>query len=408
MKILHLAGIYTGSGFRAKDGRRPQESDLGFIEGPAWIEFDDKTKMITAVEKGTPHLAPGEAAIDASGLVATAGFVDSHTHLIYAGDRAKEFFMRWRGAQYAEIAAAGGGIHNTNQDTTEASESELLELLRARAEDAWSSGTTTLEIKSGYGGTPEGELRTLRTIRTFANSQPARCPQIRSTFLALHALPKGTPEKDYVDGMIGALPKVAAEKLADFVDAFPEQGFFSVKESLRFVEAAKMHGLPAKIHADEITDTGSAAAFARAGAISVDHLQQVNAEGLRALAETSTVACLLPATSFYLGLPYAPARKLLDAGAKVALSTDANPGTSPSQELRLTALLAASQYKMSPAEILCALTWNGAAALGLKDRGVIEKSHRADILLWECPKRGRSSGKLESILIGTSTLRKVV
>lgn len=409
MEISNLAGVFTGSGFAAHEGRHPHADHAGWMAGPVTISVDDGTGTITRVEKGRSASPTG---FNGEGLVATAGWIDSHTHAIYGGQRAGEYFARWGGQTYAEIAAAGGGIHNTNRDTSLLDDDRLASALTERCRDIFRHGTTTFEIKTGYAAEPEGELRLLRLLKRIrAQWSPAKdLPDIKTTFLALHALPKGTPEADFVNGRISILETIRAEALADYADAFPEKGFFSLEESLRFTRAAQAVGLQIKIHADELSPLGSTEAFALGGALSVDHLQHVSRRGLEALAKAKTVATLLPSTSFYLNLPYAPAQDLLRAGARVALATDYNPGTAPEPRFGFTQLLAATQYKMSPAEILCASTYSAAQALGLADRGCLSPGQRGDILLWE-PAAGTPSNSptaLEEILLGASRLVKVL
>ncbi|MGH7175775.1 MAG: amidohydrolase family protein, partial [Tepidisphaeraceae bacterium] len=258
-------------------------------------------------------------------------------------------------------------------------------------------GATTVEVKSGYANSAVGELRLLRVIQSLRNERSL--PEIRATFLALHALPQGRDEREYADEMIAALGRVQAENLAAHVDAFPEKGFFTLDASLRFAQAARKFKLPAKIHADELSDLGSSAAFIRSGAMSIDHLQCISAEAVDLLSGSPTVATMLPATSFFVGLPYANARRLTDAGAKVALATDFNPGTAPAMDLQLTHMLGASQMKMTAAEILCATTYNAACALGLgKSHGAIAPGRAGDVLLYEA-RSGDPIATLEEIIL---------
>jgi imidazolonepropionase len=310
--------------------------------------------------------------------------VDSHTHFIFSGERSNEFFLRWAGKTYQEIAAQGGGIHNTVRDTASCDDETLLELTREKILDCLKLGTTTLEIKSGYTNSATGELRLLRLIKKLKDqSLKSGGPNIFSTFLALHALPPDRGERDFVDEMISALKQISKEKLCDFVDAFPERGFFSLEETLRFTKAAKKFGLDAKIHADELSNLETSATMAKEKACSVDHLQHISNKGIAELSHATTVATLLPATSFYLGLAYSDARKLIENGVQVALATDYNPGTAPSYSMMQTMMLAAAHFKMSAAEIFCAATFNGAAALDCSDSlGVLQKGYFADICLW--------------------------
>ena len=376
MLLQNLSGIFTGEGFAKRDGRHVRADDCGFVAGP--IDISIESGNIKAV--GSNPLRANES-LDATGLFATAGFIDPHTHAIFAGERSSEYFMRWAGKTYLEITESGGGIHSTVRATSGASDDALRLHLRERLLDMLACGATTVEVKSGYANSAEGELRLLRVIKSLA-AEP-NLPETRPSFLALHALPRDRAEREYVDEMIAALPHVAAEGLATQVDSFPEKGFFTRDEALRFSQAAQKRGLACKVHADELSDLGSAAAFAMIGALSVDHLQCISDEAVKVLASSATVATMLPATSFFVGLPYANARRLLDAGARVALATDFNPGTAPALDLQFTHMLAAAQMKMSPAEILCASTFNAAAALGLeKSHGVVAPGRTGDIVLF--------------------------
>lgn len=384
MLIRNLRGLYTGKGFVERDGRRPCADDCGFVAGPVDLAIDDATGTIS------PQAA--REVIDGSELVALPGFIDPHTHAIFAGQRSGEYFMRWGGKSYVEIAQAGGGIHSTVRATAAADDDQLRDTLGKRLRDMVRCGATTVEVKSGYGASAVQEIRLLRIIRSL--SAERGLPRVRVSFLALHAVPKGRDEKDYVDEMIAALATIAQEKLADHVDTFPETGFFTLDNCLRFSRAAQATGLPCKVHADELCDLGSSADFIEIGALSIDHLQHINDRAVQLLATKSTVATMLPATSFFVGIPYANARKLIDGGARVALATDFNPGTAPALDLQLTHMLAASQMRMTAAEILCASTFNAAAALGLdRTHGALLPGRSADILLYR-------DATLEEIVIG--------
>jgi imidazolonepropionase len=267
-------------------------------------------------------------------------------------------------------------------ETLAASDDELLTLLTEKLRQQLQHGITHVEVKSGYAPDARGELRLLRVLKKAQNSELPIA--LLPTFLGLHALPKGRSESEFVDEMISILPEIKKEGLAHFIDAFPEKGFFTLEESLRFAAAGLKHGLVPKIHADELSPLGSAEAFSKLGAFSVDHLQKISEAGKAELAKSKTVATLLPATSFFLDLEYSPARDLLTKGARVALATDYNPGTAPDLSPQFTMRLAASQLKMTPAEIFCAFTYNGAAALGLdQEAGIIAPQQKANLCLWK-------------------------
>lgn len=373
MRIRNLAGIFTGEGFVRRDGRRVRDEDCSFARGPIDLFIDSDGLVADATISSNEEF-------DGTNMLALPGFVDPHTHAIFAGERSHEYFMRWAGKTYLEITQAGGGIHSTVAATKDATDASLIESFRSRLQAMRACGATTIEVKSGYANSARDELRLLRLIRD--GSRDKAVPRVRASFLALHALPKGRNEDEYVDEMIAALPQVVAEKLADQVDTFPEKGFFTRESCLRFSEAARKLGLPCKVHADELCDLGSSAAFIRAGALSIDHLQHISDEAVSLLSSHPTVATMLPATSFFVGIPYANARRLIDACARVALATDFNPGTAPARDLQLTHMLAASQMKMSAAEILCASTYNAAAALGLeKSHGALAAGRVGNVLL---------------------------
>jgi imidazolonepropionase len=402
MRIANLAGVFTGSGFVEKRGRRPTAADCGFIQGPIDI-ISGADGRIAEVRPTSTRLATdaGEE-LDGSRLIATAGFVDSHTHAIHAGQRANEYFLRWSGATYREIAASGGGIHRTVSATTASSDADLYENLAGRLREMLLRGTTTAEVKSGYADSPYGELRLLSLIARA--KRDARLPRVLSTFLALHAVPRGQASQEYCENMIDILGAIRAKRLADHVDSFPERGFFTLDESVRFATAARSLGFGLKVHADEITDMGASEAFIQLGSHSIDHLEKINDDAVHLLGQRDTVATLMPATSLYAGIEYASARRLIDAGAKVALATDFNPGTAPSPTLQLTQLLAASQLRMSAAEILCACTYNGAVALGLeREQGEIAQGLIADVLLWDVSSTRDSqkhASAIEEIIVG--------
>ena len=331
---------------------------------------------------------PDATRIECGGRVLTPGLVDSHTHAIFGRARFDEQEQRAAGADYLAIAARGGGIHASVRDLRARSEEELTALARARLLRLAAYGTTTVEVKSGYGLTVEDELKTLRVIARLAEELPLR---LVATWLGAHEIPlehraTSAGRRAYVDLLIhDMLPRVASERLAVFADVFCEPGVFTVDESRAILTAARTAGLALKLHADELTAGGGAELAAELGATSADHLATISPAGVAALASAATVATLLPGTMLFLGKPtQAPARGLIDAGAAVALATDFNPGTSPTPNLPLILMLGVSQLRLSVAEAIVAATVNGAAALGLAgETGQIAPGFSADLALFD-------------------------
>jgi imidazolonepropionase len=328
---------------------------------------------------------PDAHIVDCRNGIITPGFVDSHTHAVFGGWRHLEYTLRSRGADYMEIARQGGGIHASVRDVRARSEAELVDLARPRLRRMLELGTTTVEVKSGYGLETEAELRMLRAVRTLNAEGPF---ELVPTFMGAHEVPKeyaGRPD-EYVDIVASEMiPAVAAERLAVFCDVFMEPGVFTGEQAGRVLEAGARHGLQPKLHADELEWSGGAELAAAVGAASADHLGAIRPTGIVALAASSTVATLLPATLFFLGRKqYAPARALRDAGASVALATDFNPGTSPLHGMLLVLTLACSQMRLDPFEALHAATAVGAQALRLDDgRGTLRPGAPADLVIWD-------------------------
>ena len=357
-----------------------------------------RTGVAVAVESGCVAAVDTMAAlrarysaareIDCEERVLMPGLVDSHTHAIFGRPRFEEQEMRAAGLDYMEIARRGGGIHSSVRDLRERSEEELLSLARSRLSRLASFGTTTVEVKSGYGLTLEDELKTLRVIDRLRRELPMR---IVPTFLGAHEIPlshrgSAADRQAYVDLLIHEMiPAVATERLARFADVFCESGVYTVEESRAILTAARSAGLLIKLHADELTPYGGAELAASLGATSADHLAAVSDEGIAALAAGSTVATLLPGTMLFLGkAKQAPARRFLEAGVPVALATDFNPGTSPTPNFPLMLALGVSQLRMSVGEAVMASTVNGAAALGLSDAvGQIAPGYSADFALFD-------------------------
>jgi imidazolonepropionase len=331
---------------------------------------------------------PDAREIDCQNRVLMPGLVDSHTHGIFGRPRYEEQEMRAAGLDYMEIARRGGGIHSSVRDLRAQSEDTLFALALARLRRLASFGTTTVEVKSGYGLTLDDELKSLRVIARLASALPLR---IVPTFLGAHEIPldhreSAATRQAYIDAVIhDMIPAVAAQHLARFADVFCETGVYTVDETRAILTAARDAGLLLKLHADELTSCGGAELAAMIGATSADHLAAVSDDGIAALAKGSTVATLLPGTMLFLGKPkQAPARRFIDAGVPVALATDFNPGTSPTPNISLILTLAVSQLRLSVAEAVTAATVNGAAALALADEvGQIAPGFSADLALFD-------------------------
>ena len=320
---------------------------------------------------------------DASDRLILPTWIDSHTHLVYAASREQEFVDRINGLSYAEIAAKGGGILNSARKMADAEEALLYEQAAQRLEKLVALGTGAIEIKSGYGLTTEAELKMLRVIRSLKENYP-HIP-IKSSFLAAHAYPMEykTDHQAYIDLIINEmLPKVAAEGLADYMDAFCEEGFFSVAETEQLLEAGWKYGLKPKIHANQLHRSGGVQVGVKHNAVSVDHLESMGQEEIDSLKGSDTIPTLLPGAAFFLGMHYQPARMLIDAGLPVCLASDLNPGTCPSGNMNLLMTIACTQLKMTPEEAVNAQTINAAAAMELEDiMGSITVGKKASLII---------------------------
>lgn len=320
--------------------------------------------------------------IDASYKIVLPTWCDAHTHIVYAGNRVQEFVDKINGLSYEEIANRGGGILNSAKKLNEISEIQLYQESKKRLEELMSLGTGAIEIKSGYGLSVEGELKMLRVIKKLKHEFPLA---IKATFLGAHALPatyKNNKEayiKLIIDEM---LPKVATENLADFIDVFCETGYFTVEETEQIMEAGLKYGLIPKIHVNQFTSIGGVKASVQHQALSVDHLEEMTDEDIKVLQNSSTMPIALPTCSFYLGIPYTPARKMLEAGLPLALASDYNPGSTPSGNMNFVVSTACIKMKMTPEEAINAATLNGAYAMGLeKSHGSITKGKKANLII---------------------------
>ena len=323
-----------------------------------------------------------DSIINAKGRAVLPAWCDSHTHIVYAGNRVQEFVDRINGLSYEEIANRGGGILNSAKKLNETPEEEIYEQSKIRLKEVMKQGTGAVEIKSGYGLTVEGELKMLRVIKKLSENYPVA---IKATFLGAHAFPIQYKENHsaYIDLIINEmLPKIAAENLADYIDAFLETGYFSVEETEKIMEAGKKYGLTAKIHVNQFTAINGIEACVKHGALSVDHLEIVTDDDIEVLKGSKTMPVALPSCSYFISIPYTPARKMMEAGLPLALATDFNPGTTPSGNMNFVVATACIKMKMTPEEAINAATINGAYAMGLSNtHGSITKGKVANLII---------------------------
>jgi imidazolonepropionase len=360
--------------------------DLGVLTDAGVLCRDGRIAWAGPMREWKVNLAPDVAEYDASGMTVLPGFVDSHTHMMFAGSREKEFALRSEGATYRQIAEQGGGILSTVSHVRAAGKKELKGQTVRYMNAMMRGGTTTVEIKSGYGLDMDAEIRMLEGITELGIEE---LMDVVPTFLGAHAVP---PEyrgrtSDYVAFLTGTIiPYVGRKKLARFCDVFCDQGYFTVEESERVLLAARSQGMRLKLHADELTPAGGAELAARLRAVSADHLEHVSVRGIAEMKDAGVVAGLLPGVSFFLNHGYAPARALIDAGVPVAIASDFNPGSCMSFSMPMMMTIACTQMHMTPEEAVTASTLNGAAALGLSGEiGSIEIGKKADLIVADVP-----------------------
>ena len=385
--IKHAAQLVTMTSRKTGPRIKEEMNELAIIEdGSIWIENGVIQAVGTTaeLEEKYQHRAHEAKVTDATGHLVTPGLIDPHTHVVFGGSREGEFEKRLQGVSYMTIMNAGGGIHATTRMTREATEEELMAQTLVRLDSFLQHGVTTIEGKSGYGLDLENELKQLRVMKKL---QEKHVIDIVPTFMGAHAVPqeyKGREDAFVAFIIQDMLPAVAKEKLAKFNDVFCEVGVFTPEQSERILEAGKQYGLIPKIHADEIEPYGGAELAAKVGAISAEHLLKASDEGIDAMAKAGTVACLLPATALYLREQAAEGRKMIDKGVPVAISTDCNPGSSPTTSMPLVMNLACISMRLTPAEALTAATYNAACAIKMEDQvGSLEVGKQGDVVLWE-------------------------
>jgi imidazolonepropionase len=358
-------------------------SDLAIIRDGGMLIRDGKIDIIGSSDEIEKNAGDSDI-INAAGRVVLPGFVDAHTHPVFAGDRLDDFERRAKGETYEQIAAAGGGIWSTVEKTRAARETDLFEQAKKYAEWFLKCGTTTVEAKSGYGLTVEDELKILRVIRRLNEETPI---EFVPTFLGAHAIPREWRQSEYVDLVIKEmLPRVASEKLAEFCDVFCERGYFDIAQSREILAAAKKHGLKLRIHADQLTNSGAAKLAAEFKATTADHLEKTDEQGIAALKAAEVQPVLLPGSVYALGsTDYPRAREMIDTGLAVVIATDFNPGSSPTVSMPMILSLACTQMKMSPAEAITASTINAAYSLGRGDRiASLETGKLATFSIFDC------------------------
>ncbi len=381
--ITHIKTLVGTHPPRAKILRGQSMADLPTLDD-AWllIEQDIIQDFGKMSDLNRAEIANDITEINADGCFVLPSWCDSHTHLVFAASREEEFVLKIQGKSYEEIAAAGGGILNSARKVQASAEEELYDLAQKRLEEVIRMGTGAIEIKSGYGLSLESELKMLRVIHRLKEHAPI---PIKATFLGAHAYPEQykNDHQAYVDLLTRQLlPQIADEGLADYMDVFCERGFFSLDETSRLLDAGAKYGLKPKIHANQLSASGAVEIGVKHQALSVDHLEMLDDHAIGALANSATIATLLPNCSLFLGIPFADARRLIQANVPVALASDFNPGSSPSGNMNLVVSLACIKQKMLPEEAINAATINGAAALELSHQyGSISRGKKANLFI---------------------------
>lgn len=382
--VLHASQLVTLAG-----PKRPrvglEMSELAIVRDGGMLVRDGKIDIVGSSDEIERSAGKAEV-VDAGWRVVLPGFVDAHTHLVFAGDRLEDFERRARGESYEQIAAAGGGIWSTVEKTRAASDADLLAQAKKRSQWFLKCGTTTVEAKSGYGLTVDDEIKILRVIRQLNQESSLECVP---TFLGAHAIPREDRQSParYVDLVISEmLPRVASEKLAEFCDIFCERGYFDIEQSRQILTAAKKHGLKLRMHVDQLSNSGGAKLAAELGAKTADHLEKTDEEGIAAMKSASVQPVLLPGSVYALGSSVYPrARGMIDAGLAVVLATDFNPGSSPTPSMPMVLSLACTQMKMSPAEAITASTINAAHSLDRGGQiGSLESGKLANFAIFDC------------------------
>lgn len=382
MKLL-VKNIRTLAGIEYAPKLRLQGKEMGIVNtiDDAWLLVEDgRFAAFGAVADGMPPLDDTVEVIDAEGGMVLPSWCDSHTHIVFAGSREREFVDKINGLSYEEIARRGGGILNSADLLHRTSEDELFRQAMQRLDEVIRKGTGCIEIKSGYGLSLEDELKMLRVIKRMKEASPAK---IMSTFLGAHAVARGMTQEQYVQLIIDEMiPEVGRQRLADFVDVFCDRGFFTPEETGRILEAAAAWGMRPKIHADELASSGGVVVGVKHGALSVDHLESMTEETIETLRGSETMPTALPGTSFFLNMPNAKARQIIDAGLGVAVASDYNPGSTPSGDMKFVMSLACIKLRLLPNEAFNAATINGAYAMGQsKDYGSIAKGKVANFYI---------------------------